>query len=224
MSTETKTDTDTDKVAGKAADDKNVEADEKAADTTEAGAEGSAADGSATADADSSGTGSADAEAGADSDDDLDGDLDAEAGTDADESGVRASSGVRTGAAAVVSAALGFVSLSGSWVGTVASDRAALVGQMESSVSQSADVGAKMQAVYGDSWQLTALFGGAFALVALVVGVIALARPAFGAPGRVQAPWIKSVAWAGVALGVVGLLLAIAKYTDLIFALPSVPS
>ncbi|CAM5727251.1 Integral membrane protein OS=Streptomyces alboniger OX=132473 GN=CP975_25265 PE=4 SV=1 [Streptomyces alboniger] len=51
-----------------------------------------------------------------------------------------------------------------------------------------------------------------------------LARPAFGAPGKPQAVWIKSVSWAGVALGVIGLLLAVLKYTDVLLALPSVPS
>ncbi|CAM5680216.1 Integral membrane protein OS=Streptomyces tendae OX=1932 GN=GUR47_36550 PE=4 SV=1 [Streptomyces tendae] len=65
------------------------------------------------------------------------------------------------------------------------------------------------------------MWGGVFALVALVVGVVVLARPAFGAPGRPQAPWIKSVAWAGVALGVIGLLLAVLKYTDVLLGLPS---
>ncbi|RFU88200.1 hypothetical protein DY218_02620 [Streptomyces triticagri] len=232
MSTETKTDTENGKVAGKAAEDSDAAAEETAADPAdEAGTEGSAGETSATtADSAEGGTGSGDAtdrDDGTDSDDlddDPDGDLEAEAGKDADEPGTGTSGGVGQGAAAVVSAALGFISLSGSWIGTVASDRSALVGQMESSVSQSADVAAKMQAVYGDSWQLTALFGGAFALVALVVGVTVLARPAFGTPGRVQAPWIKSVAWAGVALGVLGLFLAIAKYTDLILGLPSVPS
>lgn len=63
--------------------------------------------------------------------------------------------------------------------------------------------------------------GGFFALTALIIGVVVLARPAFGAPGRPQAPWIKSVSWAGVALGVIGLLLAVLKYTDALLGLPS---
>jgi hypothetical protein len=46
-------------------------------------------------------------------------------------------------------------------------------------------------------------------------------RPAFGAPGKPQAAWIKSVAWAGVSLGVIGLVLAVAKYSDIILGLPS---
>lgn len=129
------------------------------------------------------------------------------------------SSGVFQGAAAVVSAALGVIGLSGGWLGTVAAARSNIVGQLET--KQTASVADQIQALYGDSWQITALIGGAFALVALVVGFVVLVRPAFGAPGQVQAPWIKSVAWAGVALGVIGLLLAIAKYSDLILGLPS---
>ncbi|MFB8776152.1 hypothetical protein [Streptomyces broussonetiae] len=128
-------------------------------------------------------------------------------------------SGVGQGAAAVVSAALGVVSLTGSWVGTVASARQSLIGQLES--SGSSDVAEMIRRGYGDAWQANALWAGLFALTALVVGVVVLARPAFGAPGTPQAPWIRSVSWAGVALGVIGLLLAVLKYTDVLLGLPS---
>ncbi|MFF7309942.1 hypothetical protein [Streptomyces sp. NPDC008137] len=130
-----------------------------------------------------------------------------------------APSGTGQGAAAVVSAALGVVSLTGSWVGTIAAARQNLVGQLET--AQGAGVAQQIQAVYGDAWQATALWAGLFAVVALVVGVVTLARPAFGTPGRIQAPWIKSVAWAGVALGVIGLFLAVLKYTGILLGLPS---
>ncbi|MGC5037881.1 hypothetical protein ACPXCS_24415 [Streptomyces sp. DT190] len=129
------------------------------------------------------------------------------------------SQGVGQGAGAVVSAALGVVSLTGSWVGTVAAARRNLIGQLET--AQNASVAKQIQAVYGDAWQTTALWAGLFALTALVVGVVVLVRPAFGTPGRVQAPWIKSVAWAGVALGVIGLFLAVLKYTGVLLGLPS---
>lgn len=128
-------------------------------------------------------------------------------------------SGVGQGAGAVVSAGLGIVSLTGSWIGTVAAARETLVGQLQT--SQSATVAKQVKEVYGDAWQTSALWGGLFALLALVVGVVVLARPAFGAPGRPQPAWIKSVAWGGVALGVIGLLLAVLKYTDLLLGLPS---
>ncbi|MFD8673940.1 hypothetical protein ACFV1A_12745 [Streptomyces seoulensis] len=131
----------------------------------------------------------------------------------------RRASGVGQGAGAVVSAALGLVSLNGGWVGTVASARAQLMGQLKT--SSQAGVAQQIKAVYGDAWHATALWAGLFAVAALVVGVAVLARPAFGAPGRPQAPWIKSVAWGGVALGVIGLLLAALKYSDALLGLPS---
>ncbi|MEU1305436.1 hypothetical protein [Streptomyces shenzhenensis] len=128
-------------------------------------------------------------------------------------------SGVGLGAAAVVSAVLGLVSLTGGWIGTVAAARATLIGQLKT--SSNASVATQVQAVYGDAWQTTALWAGAFALAALIAGVVVLARPAFGAPGTPQAGWIKSVAWAGVSLGVLGLLLAVLKYSDALLGLPS---
>ncbi|MET7454915.1 hypothetical protein ABZT03_24065 [Streptomyces sp. NPDC005574] len=133
--------------------------------------------------------------------------------------GDQGSAGVGQGAGAVVSAALGLVSLTGGWIATVAAARETLVGQLKT--SQSASVSTQVKEIYGDAWHTTALWGGLFALVALLVGVVVLARPAFGAPGRPQAPWIKSVAWGGVALGVIGLLLAVLKYTDVLLGLPS---
>ncbi|WP_327185218.1 hypothetical protein [Streptomyces sp. NBC_01334] len=129
------------------------------------------------------------------------------------------STGVGQGAGAVVSAALGLVSLTGGWIGTVAAARETLVGQLQT--TSSASVATQIKEVYGDAWQTTALWAGFFALTALIIGVVVLARPAFGAPGRPQAPWIKSVSWAGVALGVIGLLLAVLKYTDALLGLPS---
>ncbi|KPI01341.1 hypothetical protein OK074_0594 [Actinobacteria bacterium OK074] len=128
-------------------------------------------------------------------------------------------SGVGQGAAAVVAAVLGFVSLSGSWIGTIAGDREQLEGQL--GTSSTASVATQIKEVYGDAWHATAVAGGVFALIALLVGVAVLVRPAFGAPGKPQENWIKSVAWGGIALGVIGLLLAVAKFSDIIMGLPS---
>ncbi|WP_327318045.1 hypothetical protein [Streptomyces sp. NBC_01235] len=127
--------------------------------------------------------------------------------------------GVGQGAGAVVSAVLGFVSLTGSWIGTVAGARQTLVGQLHNSTSSNTSLAKQLEATHGDAWQTTALWAGLFALAALVVGVVVLARPAFGT-ARPQATWIKSVSWAGVALGVIGLLLAVLKYTDALLPLP----
>ncbi|MGP4045208.1 hypothetical protein [Streptomyces sp. 2A115] len=130
-------------------------------------------------------------------------------------------SGVGLGAAAVVSAGLGIVSLTGSWVGAVAQERNGIYGQLEA--VQGAGVADQIQQVYADSWNANALVAGFFALAALIVGVVVLVRPAFGNPDlvRPQAPWVKSVAWAGVSLGVIGLLLAVLKYSDVLLGMPS---
>ncbi|MFI5657651.1 hypothetical protein [Streptomyces sp. NPDC051684] len=127
-------------------------------------------------------------------------------------------SGVGQGAGAIVSVALGIVGLSGGWLGTIASARAQLQGQL--TTAQSAGIAKQISAMYGEAWHSAALVGGLFSLVALVIGAAVLARPAFGAPGKPQALWIKSTAWAGLAVGVIGLLLAVAKYTDLILGMP----
>jgi hypothetical protein len=138
---------------------------------------------------------------------------------EAPEPGGKAASGIGQGAGAVVSAALGLVSLSGGWIGTVAGAREQLVGQLRT--SSSASVATQLKEVYGDSWHTTALWAGLFALAALITGVVVLVRPAFGVPGRPQAAWTRSVAWAGVSLGVIGLLLAVLKYSDALLGLPS---
>ncbi|MFD8422899.1 hypothetical protein [Streptomyces sp. NPDC059466] len=163
--------------------------------------------------------GAAVTEADAEADEQDDTEADDEAGEDVPATVEKGEPGVGQGAAAVVSAGLGIVSLTGSWVATVAAARETLVGQLRT--SSSASVATQVKEVYGDAWATTALVGGLFALAALIVGAVVLARPAFGAPGKPQAAWIKSVAWAGVSLGVVGLVLAVAKYSDILLGLPS---
>lgn len=153
-------------------------------------------------------------------DDDLTDDLtDDDLAADEEPPAVTPPAGVGQGAAAVVSTVLGLVSLTGGWIGSVAAARETLAGQLQT--SSSASVAKQIKEIYGDAWQTTALWAGLFALAALVTGVAVLARPAFGTPRPTQAPWIRSVAWAGLALGAVGLLLAVLKYTDALLALPS---
>ena len=137
-----------------------------------------------------------------------------------DEAEATAAAGVGTGAAAVVAAGLGIVSLSGAWTGRVAAERETLIGQIKTSGGGSA--AQQISEIYGDAWHSTALVNGLFALLALIVGVFVLVRPAFGAPSlHPQAGWVRSVATAGIALGVLGLLISVGMYLDLFVALPS---
>ncbi|MFF0970153.1 hypothetical protein ACWDQO_22550 [Streptomyces sp. NPDC003703] len=210
---ETSTTTGADTKDGTAAEDRAATAGAPETEDAPATAAGTAS----AAETAEAGTGAATA------DETADADAEAAADADADEEAAGPAAprpaGVGQGAAAVVAAALGLVSLSGSWLGTVAGAREQLTGQLRTSTT--ASVATQIKEVYGDAWHTTALWGGLFALLALIVGVVVLARPAFGAPGQPQAPWIKSVAWAGAALGVLGLLLAVLKYTDVLLGLPS---
>ncbi|MFD8122675.1 hypothetical protein ACWHAO_30425 [Streptomyces albidoflavus] len=129
-----------------------------------------------------------------------------------------APTGIAAGAAAIVSVVLGVVSLTGGWLGTIASARASLIGQLET--SQGAGVADQVQAIYGDSWEAAALVGGAFAAVGLLVGIGVVLRVAYW-PARTGPVWVRSAAWAGVAVGLVGLLLALSKYTGLLLGVPS---
>lgn len=131
-----------------------------------------------------------------------------------------ASAGAGQGAGAVVAAGLGVVSLSGAWTGRVAAERETLIGQIKTSGGGSA--AQQISEIYADAWHTTALVNGLFALVALLVGAFVLLRPAFGAPSdRPQPGWIRAVALAGIALGVLGVLISVGMYFDLFVSLPS---
>ncbi|NVI30926.1 MULTISPECIES: hypothetical protein [Streptomyces] len=145
-------------------------------------------------------------------------DLDAGDEAAAEDSATAAPTGIAAGAAAIVSVVLGVVSLTGGWLGTIASARASLIGQLET--SQGAGVADQVQAIYGDSWEAAALVGGAFAAVGLLVGIGVVLRVAYW-PARTGPVWVRSAAWAGVAVGLVGLLLALSKYTGLLLGVPS---
>ncbi|MEU6114777.1 hypothetical protein ABZ840_09625 [Streptomyces sp. NPDC047117] len=118
--------------------------------------------------------------------------------------------GIVAGAGAVAGAALGLASLTGTWAGTILSERQGVLGQIKLQTGQTKD---QIAAVYTAPWHTTALVNGTFALIALVVtGVVLLGRP--------QAAWTKAVAWGGFALAVLGLVVAGGMYLDLFAAAP----
>lgn len=158
---------------------------------------------------------------GPDADADRDSDLDHDFEDDLkDDDSDRAPSGLAAAAAAVVAAGLGVVGLTGAWTGRVVAERETLLGQMKTASGGS--VARQISEIYGDAWHSTALVNGLFALLALLVGVFALVRPAFGAPAEEPQPgWVRAVATAGIALGVLGVLISVGMYFDLIVALPA---
>ncbi|MFD9792612.1 hypothetical protein ACFWXK_16850 [Streptomyces sp. NPDC059070] len=171
-------------------------------------------------DVESAGTGAEGAKAGSDEDEGVDEDDDV---LDDLPPAAATRTGIGAGAAAVVSGALGFASLTGTWTGKVLSERETLLGQIKT--AQGGSPAAQIHEIYGDSWHTTAAVNGVFALLALLVGAFVLARPAFGTPGAHPQPvWVRAVALGGVALGVLGIFLSVAMYFDLFAALPTTGS
>ncbi|MEU3686847.1 hypothetical protein [Streptomyces narbonensis] len=127
-----------------------------------------------------------------------------------------AGTGVGAGGAAVVSAALGAVALTGTWTGKVVSERETLIGQI---TSQSGPPAQQISEIYGDAWHSTALVNGVFSLLALVTAVLVLvlARPE-------RPVWVRAVALGGAVLGGLGLLLSAGTYFDLFLSLPTTGS
>lgn len=136
---------------------------------------------------------------------------------------VRGGSGIGAGAAAVVSAALGLCSITGTSLSEMLRDRKQLIGQIESSAQAQGGGGGADQitALYGAPWHATALLNGIFALLAVLVGGVLLGLVAKRAGTK---SWVKAVALGGVILGGVGLLVAGGMYLDLFASAPEVPS
>ncbi len=128
------------------------------------------------------------------------------------------SSGVASGASAIVAAGLGLVALTGSWTSRVIGERETLKGQISSATATTTED--KIEALYGNAWHMTALFNGVLSTVALLIAVFVLARPAFGAPGRTLPAWVRSVAWAAVVVAAIGVVAFAFMY---VLALPTAP-
>jgi hypothetical protein len=133
------------------------------------------------------------------------------------------STGVGAGAGAVVSAALGLAALAGTWPSRVLAERETLVSQL--GLSKASAPSAQIEGLYGNGWHMTALVNGGFALLALLVGVGVLValRPA-GPDAAPKPVWMRAVAWGGVVLGLIGLLISAGMYLDLFASLPAPPS
>ncbi|MFI5760473.1 hypothetical protein ACIA8F_05960 [Streptomyces sp. NPDC051563] len=129
------------------------------------------------------------------------------------------SSGVASGASAIVAAGLGLVALSGSWTSRIIGERETLKGQISSATATTTE--AKIEALYGNAWHMTALVNGVLSTIALLIAVFVLARPAFGAPGRTLPTWVRSVSWAAVVVAAIGVLAFAFMY---VLSLPVAPA
>ncbi|MET9568328.1 hypothetical protein ABZY34_04160 [Streptomyces virginiae] len=163
----------------------------------------------------------AEAEAQAKTEADLDAAADADLDDDAfaeDLADEEQPSHVGSAAFAIVSAGLSVVALSGSWVAGIVSERASIAARLE--LSQAADANAQIAAQFVDPWHTTAMVNGVFSALALIIATFVLALPAFSTPERTLPTWVRSVSWAGIGLGALGVLLFVLMYFDLLLAIP----
>lgn len=120
-------------------------------------------------------------------------------------------SGFVSGAFGLTSLVLAIVSLTGGWLGTVYGSRAEYVSELKIK-TQSAQ--ASLDAFHS-SWHGQAALGGIFAIAALLFGAGVLASPALLLSGRTPA-WARATALGGLILGLIGLLLAILTWYNII--------
>ncbi|MER6051461.1 hypothetical protein ABT168_29140 [Streptomyces sp. NPDC001793] len=140
---------------------------------------------------------------------------DAEDAEDADDAPAEpepARAGAAAGAGAVVAAGLGLASVTGTWLGTLLAERQTLLGQIKLQSGKATD---QIGTLYGAPWHTTALVNGVFAVLAMLVAAVVLT-------GR-RSTWVRAVAWGGLVLGLLGLLVSAGMYLDLFASLPSLP-
>ncbi|WP_194895517.1 hypothetical protein [Catenulispora pinisilvae] len=132
----------------------------------------------------------------------------------------RASSGIATGAAAIVAAGLALTSMGGSWLGDVLAQRQTLIGNINTANS-AADAIIKQR--YTEPWHKTALVGIWFAVAAMLVAAGTLFVGEFFAK-RPAPTWVRALTWGALALGIVGLGVSAAMYFDVFTGTISVPA
>ena len=128
---------------------------------------------------------------------------------DEDEEADEESSGLVAGAFGFSALALGFVSLSGSWLGSVYNSRASAWDQVsaKAATSQQQENQIELSALVS-GWHAQAVIGGIFSLAALLFGAGVLAAPSLLLSGRAPA-WARAAGIGGLVLGLIGLILAI---------------
>jgi hypothetical protein len=130
-----------------------------------------------------------------------------------DETEEAVGSGFVSGAFGITSLVLALVSLGGGWLGTVYSARAEYLIELKTT-TQSAQ--ASLNAFHS-SWHGQAAVAGIFAIAALLVGAGVIASPSLLLSGRTPT-WVRATALGGIILGLIGLLLALLTWFNVLAA------
>jgi hypothetical protein len=120
------------------------------------------------------------------------------------------SKGILGGAAAITAAALGLVSISGTWFSTIILTQTQFNASLNATGKSTAT---QLAEGYTGPWHQMAEHNGVFAAVALLVGAAVLFAAQFLSV-RVTPNWIKAVAWVAIVLGLIGLLISAGMYFD----------
>jgi hypothetical protein len=130
-----------------------------------------------------------------------------------DETEEAVSSGFVSGAFGVTSLVLALASLGGNWLGNVYGQRSEYLIELKTT-TQSAQ--ASLNAFHSN-WHGQAAVAGIFAIAALLVGAGVITSPALLLSGRTPA-WVRATALGGIILGLIGLLLAILTWFNVLAA------
>jgi hypothetical protein len=120
------------------------------------------------------------------------------------------SKGIFAGAMAIVTAALGLASVTGTWFGNILLAQAQLQSQVGATGKSTAT---QLAEGYTGPWHKVAEINGLVATIALVVGALVLFSGRY-LTVRPLPNWVKTVAWGGLALGVIGLFIAFGMRFD----------
>jgi MFS family permease len=130
-----------------------------------------------------------------------------------DETEEATESGFVSGAFGITSLLLAIASLGGGWLGTVYGQRSEYLVELKTT-TQSAQ--ASLNAFHSN-WHGEAAIAGIFAIAALLVGGGVLTAPALLLSGRAPA-WVRATALGGIIIGLIGLLLALLTWFDVLAA------
>ncbi len=128
-----------------------------------------------------------------------------------DETEDASGSGFVSGAVGLASLVLGLASLGGGWLGSIYGARAEYMTELKTKTQSTQ---ASLDAFHS-SWHAQAALGGIFSIAALLFGAGVLAAPGLLLSGRTPA-WARASALGGVIIGLIGLILALLTWFNII--------